>query len=152
MWGIRHFDCYGQHYCTRLLDNPQVLTHVDSTVSTQVTAYAITATPIQIRFRAAESTIVPVPTDSLRLPRGYLLTREKVGIGIGVPAAVALLTVLSWFFCCRGARTRQKAATVPYNNIDSSLPPPYPGDETGATGEGHDDSDSPRRQRRFWKF
>lgn len=74
--------------CARRLNNRQILTYMDSTASTQVTAHAATATPIQIRFRAAESTFVPVPTDSLRLPRGYLLTREKVGIGIGVPVAV----------------------------------------------------------------
>ncbi|RHZ63420.1 uncharacterized protein CDV56_103606 [Aspergillus thermomutatus] len=125
-----HFDCAGQHLCTRPLNNRQIITYVDSTVSTQATAYAVTATPIQIRFRAAESTIVPVPTDSLKLPRGYLLTREKVGIGIGVPVAVALLTMVVW-------------------GLDLGLPPPYPGVDNGrSTNEARYGS----RRKRFWIF
>jgi hypothetical protein len=84
-----------------LLPCSRVITIADG-ISTRETAYEVTATPIQIRFRAAESTVVPVPTDSLSLPRGYLLTREKVGIGVGVLVAVGLLTMVLWYFCCGG--------------------------------------------------
>jgi hypothetical protein len=114
---------------------------VDSTVSTQVTAYAVTATAIQIRFRAAESTVVPVPTDSFKLPRGYLLTREKVGIGVGVPVAVGLLTMVVWYCCCARKRQRkesververvERVVTVTDRGLDFGFPPPYPGLDMG---------------------
>ncbi|KAF7631364.1 hypothetical protein AFLA_012222 [Aspergillus flavus NRRL3357] len=83
-----NFACNGQGRCTRPLNTRVPLTMTDATRTTTRTEYAITATPIQIRFKAAESTIVPIPTASLKLPRGYLYKREKVGIGIGVSAAV----------------------------------------------------------------
>jgi hypothetical protein len=55
--------------------------YTDSTLSTESLVYALTATPIQIRFRAAQSTIVPIATASLDLPmpKHGLNTREKVG-------------------------------------------------------------------------
>jgi hypothetical protein len=132
------------------LNNPQIITYVDSSLSTQETAYAVTATPIQIRFRAAESTIVPVPTDSLRLPRGYLLTREKVGIGVGVPLAVGLLTMVVWYFCC--ARRRQKkerVVTVTDTGLDLDLPPSYPGLDNGRSTN---EVPCGCRRKSFWIF
>ncbi|KAF7587715.1 hypothetical protein BBP40_006822, partial [Aspergillus hancockii] len=83
-----NFACNGRGSCTRPLNTRVHLTMTKPTATTTRTAYAITATPIQIRFKAAESTVVPIPTASLQLPRGYLYTREKVGIGIGVAAGV----------------------------------------------------------------
>ncbi|KAJ6077004.1 hypothetical protein N7499_008985 [Penicillium canescens] len=97
------FECKGQNYCAKSFNTISTMTYVDATLSTQRKIYGITASPIQIRFKAAQSTIVPVPTDSLSLPRRFLYTHEKIGIGIGVPIAVALLTI--GFFWWRRSRT-----------------------------------------------
>ncbi|GAQ05176.1 hypothetical protein ALT_2497 [Aspergillus lentulus] len=100
------------------------------------TAYAVTATSIQIRFRAGEWTVVPVPTDSLSLPRGYLLTREKVGIGVGVPVAVGLLMRVYFISVVGGGGGRkERVVTVTDTgldlDLDLDLPPPYPGLDDG---------------------
>ncbi|KAJ6086715.1 hypothetical protein N7467_005629 [Penicillium canescens] len=84
---------YGQNYCAKSFNTISTMTYVDATLSTQLQDLRFTASPIQIRFKTAQSTIVPVPTDSLSLLRRFLYTREKIGIGIGVPVAVALLTI-----------------------------------------------------------
>lgn len=75
------------------------MTYVDSTLSTQQTIYGITASPIQIRFKASQSTIVPVPTDSFKLPKEQrpLDKRAKAGIGIGVLAGVVLIGACGFF-------------------------------------------------------
>ena len=110
------------------------MTYVDATLSTQRKIYGITASPIQIRFKAAQSTIVPVPTDSLSLPRRFLYTREKIGIGIGVPIAVALLTIgFFWWRRSRARRLRTEAeplisgsgAGSGSESLPEDMPPPY---------------------------
>ncbi|OGM46232.1 hypothetical protein ABOM_004854 [Aspergillus bombycis] len=134
---LRQQPCAARSHCTRPLNTRIPLTMSGATHTTTRTAYAITATPIQIRFRAAESTVVPIPTASLRLPRGYLYKREKVGIGIGVSAAVIGFAIGIYFCCCSG-RKQQKARvpTTPlgnYSTIDTpDVPPPaYPGRDDG---------------------
>ncbi|KAB8275231.1 hypothetical protein BDV30DRAFT_225274 [Aspergillus minisclerotigenes] len=133
-----NFACNGQGRCTRPLNTRVPLTMTDATRTTTRTEYAITATPIQIRFRAAESTIVPIPTASLNLPRGYLYTREKVGIGIGVSAAVIGFAIGIYFCCCSGnkRRTMARVPTTPLENYPipdtPDVPPPaYPGPSDG---------------------
>ncbi|KAE8389436.1 hypothetical protein BDV23DRAFT_194503 [Aspergillus alliaceus] len=129
-----NFACNGQFRCTRPLNTRIPLTMDGPKTTTTRTEHAITATPIQIRFRAAESTVVPVPTASLELPRGYLYTREKVGIGIGVAAAVGLFTVGVYFCCCYGGKKRKMRARVPTTPLEDNTtstpdgpPPAYPG-------------------------
>ncbi|KAJ5097734.1 hypothetical protein N7456_008455 [Penicillium angulare] len=94
-----NYACGGQDWCVSSLETISTMTYTDSTLSTESPVYAITATPIQIRYKAAQSTIVPIATSSLDLPmpKHELDTREKVGIGIGVPAAVGLLGAVLFF-------------------------------------------------------
>ncbi|KAI9930047.1 hypothetical protein MW887_011857 [Aspergillus wentii] len=124
--------------CKQSLNTRSTITYTDSGTVTSRRIYAVTATPIQIRFRAAESTIVPVPTESFNLPRGYLLTKEKVGIGIGVPVAVGLITAVLWYFCCFKKKQRRRGEEVQGDGVplrdenasasgDDDAPPPYPG-------------------------
>ncbi|KNG89917.1 hypothetical protein ANOM_001665 [Aspergillus nomiae NRRL 13137] len=128
-----NFACNGQGSCTRPLNTRIALTMTGATHTTTRTAYAITATPIQIRFKAAESTIVPIPTASLRLPRGYLYKREKIGVGIGVSAAVIGIAIGVYFCCCSGRKQRMaRVPTIPPENYSTTdtpdVPPPaYPG-------------------------
>ncbi|KAJ6129572.1 hypothetical protein N7512_002352 [Penicillium capsulatum] len=93
------FECVGQDYCVKSFNTRSTMTYIDSTLSTQRVVYGVTASPVQIRFKAAESTIVPVPTDSLKLPkeRHPLDKRAKAGIGIGVVAGVVLLGACVFF-------------------------------------------------------
>ncbi|KAE8372156.1 hypothetical protein BDV26DRAFT_274651 [Aspergillus bertholletiae] len=133
-----NFACNGRGACTRPLNTRIPLTMSGPEVTTTRTERAITATPIQIRFKAAESTIVPIPTASFELPRGYLYKREKVGIGIGVSAAVIGFAIGLYFWCCSGRRQKAKARvlTTPFLNNPTTdnpdVPPPaYPGPDDG---------------------
>ncbi|KAJ5290979.1 hypothetical protein N7478_000230 [Penicillium angulare] len=94
-----NYACSGQDWCVSSLETISTMTYTDSTLSTESPAYAITATPIQIRYKAAQSTIIPIATPSfdLPMPKHELDTREKVGIGIGVPVAVGLLGAVLFF-------------------------------------------------------
>ncbi|KAJ5306821.1 hypothetical protein PENANT_c003G01640 [Penicillium antarcticum] len=137
------FDCGGQGYCAKSFNTISTMTYVDATLSTQRKIYGITASPIQIRFKAAQSTIVPVPTDSLSLPRRFLYTREKIGIGIAVPVFVLFLTI--GFFWWRRRRVR-RARAEPEPLVSGSgsespsddMPPPYTGPAAGSTAAGVD--------------
>ncbi|KAJ5392565.1 hypothetical protein N7509_008055 [Penicillium cosmopolitanum] len=62
-------------------------------LASTTTAWAATASAIQIRFQASDSSVVPVPTESFKLPmpKKELSTGEKAGIGIGAAAGVILL-------------------------------------------------------------
>jgi hypothetical protein len=143
------FECKGQNYCAKSFNTISTMTYVDATLSTQRKIYGITASPIQIRFKAAQSTIVPVPTDSLSLPRRFLYTREKIGIGIGVPIAVALLTIgFFWWRRSRVRRVRTEAEPLISGSVAGSgseseslpedMPPPYFGPAAGSAAAGVD--------------
>ncbi|KAJ5348005.1 uncharacterized protein N7506_001258 [Penicillium brevicompactum] len=123
------FTCGGQGYCKISFNTVSTMTYVDATLSTQKAIYGITASPIQIRFKAAESTIVPVPTDSLDLPRHFLYRNEKIGVGIGVPAGVALLTLIAFFGLRWRKARRLRREPGAQDTSPDDLPPPYAGDE-----------------------
>lgn len=133
-----NFACYGQDYCISSLPTISTMTYTDSTLSTESPVYAITATPIQIRFRASESTVVPIATDSLKLPmpsRG-LDTKEKVGIGIGVPVAVGIIG-LGLFFAYRWyMRTKAKQRKGVFEGFGVDL--------RGRDGEGEREREAER--------
>ncbi|KAJ5168710.1 uncharacterized protein N7482_004304 [Penicillium canariense] len=123
------FDCNGRDYCGKTFNSAPTITYSDATLSVVTTVRAITATGIQIRFKASESSIVPIIIDSLNLPRDHSLSKNaKVGIGIGVPAAVALLGFLGFFGLRYYRRTREaKAHVVGSENVPSlgqDEPPP----------------------------
>jgi hypothetical protein len=111
------------------------MTYSDETYSTRRTQDYVKATPIQVRFKASESDIVPVPSGSLSLPRDWLYTREKVGIAIGVAAGVGLITgaIYYWFFVRRRRSAAQAESLQPLNDTaygdqnPEDAPPPYPG-------------------------
>ncbi|THC94878.1 hypothetical protein EYZ11_005640 [Aspergillus tanneri] len=111
----------------------------DETISTRRTQDYVQATPIQIRFRASESDIVPVPTSSLSLPRDWLRTREKVGIGIGVAAGVGLISLALYYFFWVRRRGRKQIPqqAIPCihegQNADQVPPPPYAGNANTST-------------------
>lgn len=104
----RNFDCptevsYG--VCASSLNSWRTADYTDISGETSTATFMdVQATPIQIRFRDSDSSVVPRPTDSLQLPppmteaekarqRG-LSTGAKAGIGVGV--GVGVLAVL---FC-----------------------------------------------------
>jgi hypothetical protein len=128
---VSGFDCNGQDYCGKTFNSAPTITYSDATLSVVTTVRAITATGIQIRFKASESSIVPIVTDSLNLPWDHSLSKgAKVGIGLGVPAAVALVGFL-WLFGRRYYRRRREAKAhvvgsedVPSLGQDES-PPAY---------------------------
>lgn len=128
---ISGFTCGGQNYCVKSLNTKSTMTYVDSTLSTQRTIYAITATPIQIRFKAAQSTTVPVPTESLKLPKHFLSRSDKVKIGVAVPVVVILLSVAAFFGCrhWRARRERGGGASASQVHLTEDRPPPYSGND-----------------------
>lgn len=119
------------------------MTYIDSTLSTEKTIYGVTASPIQIRYKASDSTVVPIATDSLKLPKDHSLTTgSKVGIGIGVPAGLLLVSFvcfLTWRYHknCQKAKKSQIFEAVssadvrlPEIRVMGDDPPPaYPGTE-----------------------
>jgi len=117
----------GQDYCSKSFNQPTRITYSDSTISTQRDIYGVTATPIQIRFEASDSTVVPVPTESFKLPKPKkeLDKREKAGIGIGVVAGVALLAI-GWFFGWRYWKKRKAAGALNHDNTDFTPDEPPP--------------------------
>lgn len=137
----RGYRCAERNYCFSYPETTSTLTYSDEKLSTVYEVWYYAATPIQIRFKAEESDIVPVPTGSFSLPREFLYTREKVGIGIGVTAAVGLAS-LAIYYCWFVRRRRRAAAAaeaefahqqltplVPQDGqgYDLGPPPPYPG-------------------------
>ncbi|KAA8651001.1 uncharacterized protein ATNIH1004_003692 [Aspergillus tanneri] len=98
-------ECVGQGSRTRPFNNPSLITYVDATLSTQKTLYGICTTPIQ----------------------GGLSARDKIGIGIGGPAAVAMLaTVGFWGFRWWKVRIEREESML----LDDGSPPAYPAEST----------------------
>ncbi|KAJ5698639.1 hypothetical protein N7462_000644 [Penicillium macrosclerotiorum] len=127
------FDCGGKDTCSKTFNSYSTITYTDPTLSVVTSVYGITATPIQIRFRASQSDLVPIPTDSLALPEDHSLSKkEKIGIGIGVPAAVVLLSFVAFYGLRYYRRTRAGKTPIQeplgdnlsYNN---EPPPAYDG-------------------------
>ncbi|KAF9890517.1 hypothetical protein FE257_005922 [Aspergillus nanangensis] len=136
------FDCMGQDSCTKPYNTEFTITHTGATTTVEQTVYGITATPIQIRFKATDSTVVPVPTKSFELLKeGELTKRQKVGIGVGVPIAVAFFAGVGFLFYRshpkiqyrrrRRDQQPQEAAPAGVSSTDDTLPsdppPAYPG-------------------------
>jgi len=103
-----NFDCptvvdYAE--CSSLLNTPVETEYAYKTETFSATIRSVIATPIQIRFKATDSSVVPIPTDSFNLPpvRKGLSTGAKVGIGVGVGVgAVAILIAVVWFIRVKG--------------------------------------------------
>lgn len=126
------FDCNGQDYCGKTFNSAPTITYTDATLSVETTVRAITATGIQVRFKASESSIVPIVADSLNLPHGPLLSkRDKAGIGIGVGAGVIILGyfVLAWVKRYRRSKQVNVNRTDPLETAPSlgqdESPPAY---------------------------
>ncbi|KAJ5875233.1 uncharacterized protein N7473_012580 [Penicillium subrubescens] len=121
------FDCNGQDYCGKTYNSAQTITYTDPTLSVVTTVGAITATGIQIRFKASESSIVPIVTDSLILPRDHSMSKKtKIGIGLGVPAAVVLLAFLAFFVMRRIRRSKENGgdSSESMPSLGQDEPPP----------------------------
>jgi hypothetical protein len=116
--------------------------------------HAVTASPIQIRFKATDSDVVPIPTDSFDLPppptkeeleeeerqrqaaKG-LSTGAKAGIAVGaVVGAAAVALGAWWFFKLRKSKERRTNAATSFmvlqeqateERVDGpgEAPPPY---------------------------
>lgn len=119
----------GQDYCCKSFNQPTRITYSDSTISTRRDVYGVTATPIQTRFEASDSTVVPARQSPFKLPKPKkeLDKREKAGIGIGVMAGVALLSIggsIGWSYW----KKRKAAGTLNHDNTDltpDEQPPAY---------------------------
>ncbi|CAI7571687.1 unnamed protein product [Penicillium pancosmium] len=121
------FDCVGQDLCSKTFNTPTHITYTDSTVSTQRDVYGIRATPIQIRFEASDSTAVPIPTESFKLPqysapKKELSKREKAAIVAGSIASTALLALGAYFGWKYWKQRKENRASPPR---DDDPPPPY---------------------------
>ncbi|PGH31156.1 hypothetical protein GX50_06083 [[Emmonsia] crescens] len=121
------FDCAdaAHQLCKRRLNTPVALPYPSNEATTTRTARIIYATPIQIRFQMTDSSVVPIPTESLKLPhaRKPLTKGTKAGIAIGVIAAVILgiVTVVCWNKSAKKRRT--PTAAVPFDGgNDASTP------------------------------
>ncbi|CAI7618332.1 unnamed protein product [Penicillium pancosmium] len=118
------FDCMFQDYCAKTFNSPSTITYSDSTISIKTTVWAATASAIQIRFQARDSSVVPVPTESFKLPmpKKEFSAGEKAGIGIGSAVGVALLG-LGGFFGWRFWKKRRLSKVLERGPVrDSSVP------------------------------
>lgn len=117
--------------CKSSLNSLRTASYTDSDGNSSVaTFYAVTASPIQIRFKASDSDVVPIPTDSFDLPppptkeeleeeqrererqaaKGQLSTGAKAGIAVGAVAGVVALIVGACCFCkVRKAKQERRA-------------------------------------------
>lgn len=105
------------------------------------TFMAVSATPIQIRFRETDSSVVPIPTDSLKLPppktETELSQAAKYGIGFGVSfgTLAVLFCVMPYIIRARKRRreTKQQQDQMLLGMVssgsgqadESEPPPPY---------------------------
>jgi hypothetical protein len=131
----RNFDCPTMinDYvgCKSSLNSLRTASYTDRDGNSSVaTFYAVTASPIQIRFKASDSDVVPIPTDSFDLPppptkeeleeeqrererqaaKGQLSTGAKAGIAVGAVAGVVALIVGACCFCkVRKAKQERRA-------------------------------------------
>lgn len=152
----RNYDCptradFG--LCTSSLNTllSVVFTDFNSEVRTR-TWYDVKASPIQIRFQATDSDVVPIPTDSFNLPPpptpeelerereeqrnaeqgGGLSSGEKAGIGVGVTLGVIFAMAATCGLCKRRRTKAHPSETIPLDNTSServngseAAPPPY---------------------------
>ncbi|KAJ5763035.1 hypothetical protein N7533_001716, partial [Penicillium manginii] len=125
------FDCVGQDLCSKTFSTPTHVTYTDSSVSTENTQriLGIKATPIQIRFEASDSTAVPIPTESFKLPeytppKKELSKREKAAIVAGSIASTVLLS-LGAYFGWKHWKQRKYNSVSPSFPLDDDPPPPY---------------------------
>ena len=116
------FDCPTQvDYvdCRSSLNTWITAEYTDKKGSTSMATFmAVSATPIQIRFRQTDSDVVPIPTDSLRLPppltqeeidaQKGMSTGAKAGIGVGVAAGVILIVVAVVWYVRKAASKRRE--------------------------------------------
>ncbi|PGH01435.1 hypothetical protein GX51_05242 [Blastomyces parvus] len=126
------FDCADDpgRLCKRYLNTPVALPFPSNEATTTRTARIVYATPIQIRFQMTDSSVVPIPTESLKLPhaRKPLSKGAKAGIAVGVIAAVFLGIVAAVCWSKRAKKRRTStaddAATVPLygGGNDASVP------------------------------
>lgn len=116
-----------QDYCAKTFNSPSTIIYSDSTISIKTTAWAATASAIQIRFQASDSSVVPVPTESFKLPmpKKELSTGEKAGIGIGAAAGVILLG-LGGFFGWRFWKKRRLSKALERGLVRDSTVPDEP--------------------------
>jgi hypothetical protein len=128
---ISGFDCVGQDLCSKTFSTPTHVTYTDSSVSTENTQriLGIKATPIQIRFEASDSTAVPIPTESFKLPeytppKKELSKREKAAIVAGSIASTVLLS-LGAYFGWKHWKQRKYNSVSPSFPLDDDPPPPY---------------------------
>ncbi|KAJ5573263.1 hypothetical protein N7450_010247, partial [Penicillium hetheringtonii] len=61
-------DCMFQDYCAKIFNDPSPIIYSDSTISSQTSVWGVTASAVQIRFQKSDSTVVPIPTASFKLP------------------------------------------------------------------------------------
>ncbi|TPX22159.1 hypothetical protein DIZ76_014024 [Coccidioides immitis] len=111
-------------FCLSQLNTPTaVTTHTTGSTTRVQSEYLVFATPIQVRFQATDSSVVPIPTDSLNLPppKKPLSKGAKAGIGIGVPVGMIGLAAAVVLFLRR--RRRGSSDHVP---LQSSMPDPPP--------------------------
>nr|KMM68543.1 hypothetical protein CPAG_04869 [Coccidioides posadasii RMSCC 3488] len=124
---LTYFDCpdnFEYPFCLSWLNTPTaVATHTTSSTTRVQSEYLVIATPIQVRFQATDSSVVPIPTDSLNLPppKKPLSKGAKAGIGIGVPVGTIGLAAAVVLFLRR--RRRGSSDHVP---LQSSMPDPPP--------------------------
>ncbi|RDL35128.1 uncharacterized protein BP5553_07059 [Venustampulla echinocandica] len=144
-----NFDCPTQvsyDICRSSLNTWRTAEYTDRNGATSIAKFmAVSATAIQIRFRQTDSSVVPIPTDSLKLPppkteaekkaEAGLSSGARAGIGVGVSVGVIALLVVVVLYIRRGAarrreESRQQGAmllgTVPgEQDEESEAPPPY---------------------------
>ncbi|CAI4210785.1 unnamed protein product [Parascedosporium putredinis] len=105
------FDCptdifYGE--CRSYINTPIPTNYTISGTVYSSAMSIVYATPIQIRFQATDSGVVPIPTASFNLPgpRAGLSAAAKAGIGAGVSVgAILILTAVVFFIKRNGRRT-----------------------------------------------
>ncbi|KAI9147128.1 hypothetical protein HJFPF1_13160 [Paramyrothecium foliicola] len=121
------FDCprdakYG--LCRSSLNTVRTSTYMNEKNSVETaTWYAVSATPIQIRFRQNDSDVVPIPTDSFKLPpppteeelererkaaEPGLHTGAKAAIGLGVVFLILVVVLTVWWEKRKKAAQKEK--------------------------------------------
>ncbi|SPO01749.1 uncharacterized protein DNG_04422 [Cephalotrichum gorgonifer] len=131
----QNFDCPTDtiDYLCHSYVNTQVelpWTDISSTKTARLSK--ITATAIQIRFKASDSDVVPIPTESFNLPGPAvgLSTGAKAGIGVGV-AVVVVGILATCYFLIKRRKSRQPAPqdvallNVALEPEPEESPPPY---------------------------
>ncbi|KLJ12798.1 hypothetical protein EMPG_12202 [Blastomyces silverae] len=133
------FDCADEAdgLCRRYLNTPVPLPFPSNEATTTRTARIVYATPIQIRFQMTDSSVVPIPTASLKLPhaRKPLSTGAKAGIAVGVIAAVFLGIVAAVCWSKR-AKKRSRTPGAASAAVDTAAVPLCGGSDASAPLQG----------------